>query len=75
MEALSLPVAQMEDVSFGPTLDDAFGPANTDADDSTSTREFGSYDQPAVIPVMATDLHIEIASLVGEGKESGAVAV
>ena len=46
-------------------------PADTDAVYGTATLEFGSFDEPTAIPVTVTDLYIEIASLVGESKESG----
>ena len=75
LEALSVRVAEMEVASFGPTLDDTFGPADTDAVYGTATLEFGSFDEPTAIPVMVTDLYIEIASLVGESKESGTTTV
>ena len=71
LKALSVRVAEMEVASFGPTLDDTFGPADTDAVYGTATLEFGSFDEPTAIPVTVTDLYIEIASLVGESKESG----
>lgn len=75
LEALSVRVAEMEVASFGPTLDDTFGPADTDAVYGTATLEFGSFDAATAIPVTVTDLYIEIASLVGESKESGTTTV
>lgn len=75
LEALSIRVAEMEVASFGPTLDDTFGPADTDAVYGTATLEFGSFDETTAIPVRVTDLYIEIASLVGDSKESGTTTV
>ena len=65
----------MEVASFGPTSDDTFGPADSEAVYGTATLEFGSFDVATAIPVRVTDLFIEIASLVGDSKESGTTTV
>ena len=75
LEALSVRVAEMEVASFGPTSDDTFGPADSEAVYGTATLEFGSFDVATAIPVRVTDLFIEIASLVGDSKESGTTTV
>ena len=71
LEALSVLVEEMEVASFGPTVDDTFGPADADAVDGFVTLEFGSFDVPEAVPVKVSRLFIELVSLAGGGKESG----
>jgi hypothetical protein len=71
VEALSVLVEEMEVASFGPTAEDTFGPADTDALSGSTTLAFGSFENLEAIPVTVTQFHVDLVSLAGDGKESG----
>ncbi len=71
MEALSVLVEEMEVASFGTSDEDTFGPDDVDAVDGSATIEFGSFDDPEAVEATVTDLFIQLATLVGDDKQSG----
>ena len=75
IEALSVWVANIEVASFGPSADDTLNPDDTEALDGVVTIDIGSFDNPEAIPIMVTDLYVELASLVGDAKESGTTTI
>ena len=48
---------------------------DTQALDGVVTIDIGSFDNPEAIPIMVTDLYVELASLVGDAKESGTTTI
>lgn len=75
LEALSVWVANSEVASFGPSADDTLNPDDTQALDGVVTIDIGSFDDPEAIPIIVTDLYVELASLVGDAKESGTTTI
>ena len=71
IEALSVLVEEIEVASFGPSFDDTFGPADSDALFGVTTLAFGSFDNQEAIPVTVTEFNVDLISLSGDGKESG----
>ena len=48
---------------------------DTQALDGVVTFDIGSFDNPETIPIMVTDLYVELASLVGDAKASGTTTI